>query len=84
VQVIVSLPMTIADVILWMCRQHSCRRGCTFVAASGENAAKACGVVNKGRKFTLRSVPQGLFRITLEQKRERAACAIKPKLRGFF
>jgi hypothetical protein len=48
-----------------------------------ENAGQAKHLVNNTRKFTLTPVPQGLFRITLKQKREREALAIKPKLSGF-
>jgi alpha-1,2-mannosyltransferase len=49
---------------------------------------RACGSktiakVNRTEKFTLRCVPEGLFRITLKQKPERKASAIKPKLSGF-
>jgi hypothetical protein len=54
-----------------------------FIAGAGEKTMKASDVVNKGPKFTLRPVPQGLFRITLEQKHEREPSAIKPKLSGF-
>jgi hypothetical protein len=45
-------------------------------------AAQAGGLVNKREKFTLRHVPEGLFRITLKQKPERGAVAIKSKLSG--
>lgn len=48
-----------------------------FVA---EKTAQNGFVVNKAPKFTLDVVPEGLFRITLEQKAERRARAIKPKL----
>jgi hypothetical protein len=49
---------------------------------------RACGSktiakVNRTQKFTLRCVPEGPFRITLKQKPERKASAIKPKLSGF-
>ena len=43
---------------------------------------KLFGMVNKGRKFTISPVPQGLFRINAEQDDEIAARAIKPKLSG--
>ena len=54
-----------------------------FIARKGHAAAKLSSVVNKARNFTIRPVPEGLFRITLKQKAERKASAIKPKLSGF-
>jgi hypothetical protein len=43
---------------------------------------KLATMVNKGRKFTITPVPQGLFRITAEQDDKIAPRAIKPKLSG--
>jgi membrane-associated phospholipid phosphatase len=48
-----------------------------------ETAMKPSIVVNKLRKFTIRPVPQGLFRITAEQDDEAKPAPIKPKLSGF-
>jgi hypothetical protein len=54
-----------------------------LIVRKGHAAAKLFSVVNKARNFTIRPVPEGLFRITLKQKAERKASAIKPKLSGF-
>ena len=54
-----------------------------FLASLGEMAkssAKPFVMVNKIKKFTPALVPEGLFRIALEQKAERRPSAIKPKL----
>ena len=48
-----------------------------------EKTAQAAVLVNKAPKITLGLVPKGVFRIALEQKRERERSAIKPKLSGF-
>jgi hypothetical protein len=55
-----------------------------FIAQKGQSAVKPSSVVNKARNFTIRPVPEELFRITLKQKAERKAAAIKPKLSGLF
>ncbi|HEY5084241.1 MAG TPA: phosphatase PAP2 family protein, partial [Rhizomicrobium sp.] len=47
-----------------------------------ETSAKMIGVVNKSPIFTIRPVPQGLFRIVPEQKDANAPQAIKSKLSG--
>jgi hypothetical protein len=57
-----------------------------LLASLGEKAKssmKPAQMVNKTKKFTIRPVPEGLFRIALEQKGEREPSAIKPKLSGF-
>jgi PAP2 superfamily len=56
-----------------------------YLASMKENAfiaMKPASVVNKLRKFTIRPVPQGFFRITPEQKPDVAPPAIKSKLSG--
>jgi hypothetical protein len=51
-------------------------------AAHGEKAPKPSVVVNEKRRFTIRPVPQGFFRINATQKPKPTAPAIKPKLSG--
>ena len=56
-----------------------------FLSSIRENAkssAKPFHVVNKVRKFTIRPVPEGLFRITPAQEDESVPPAIKSKLSG--
>jgi membrane-associated phospholipid phosphatase len=56
-----------------------------FLASLRETASspvKASHVVNKLRKFTIRPVPQGLFRIVPAQPEETVRSAIKSKLSG--
>ena len=56
-----------------------------FLASLREKAkssAKLLSMVNKSPIFTIRPVPQGLFRIMPEQKDANAASAIKSKLSG--
>jgi hypothetical protein len=56
-----------------------------YLASLGEAAksyAKPFRVVNKVRKFTIGTVPQGLFRITPAQEDDTAPSAIKSKLSG--
>jgi hypothetical protein len=50
--------------------------------ASLRETAKPSYVVNKLRKFTIRPVPEGLFRIMTEQSGDSAPPAIKSKLSG--
>jgi hypothetical protein len=51
-------------------------------AARSEKAPKPSVVVNEKRRFTIRPVPQGFFRISATQKPKPTAPAIKPKLSG--
>lgn len=48
-----------------------------------KTAMKLYSMVNKCRKFTITPVPQGLFRITVEQDDEAQPAPIKSKLSGF-
>jgi membrane-associated phospholipid phosphatase len=52
------------------------------IRESAQSSAKVFHVVNKVRKFTIRPVPEGLFRITPAQEGESVPPTIKSKLSG--
>jgi hypothetical protein len=56
-----------------------------FIAGIGHHAespVKPSVVVNKGRKFTIGAVPEGIFRIMPEQSGDIVPTTIKSKLSG--
>ena len=70
IDVIAAFPVAAAAIFLANATGHA------------QSAVKPSIMVNKRRKFTMIPVPQGLFRITTEQKQARTQPVIKSKLSG--